>query len=78
MANYRIVFRDVINGNKPDVEFITASNQDAAFKQFVQNRRKDNWTNLDIYQKSLFMIIRDDRQEKFTVEDFDPRYGWTF
>ena len=78
MTSYRIVYRDVINGNKPDVEFISAIDKDVAFKQFVQNRRKENWSNLDIYQKSLFMIIQDDRKEKFTVEDFDSRYGWSF
>ncbi len=78
MTSYRVVYRDVINGNKPDVEFITARDQNNAFKQFVQNRRKENWSNLDIYQKSLFMVIQDDRQEKYTIEDFESRYGWSF
>ncbi len=78
MTSYRIVYRDVMNSNKPDVEFVTASNQNIALKQFVKNRRRENWSNLDIFQKSLFMIIHDARNEKFTVEDFDSAYGWGF
>jgi len=78
MTSYRIVYRDVMNSNKPDVEFVTASNQTIALKQFVKNRRSENWSNLDIFQKSLFMIIHDARKEKFTVEDFDSSYGWSF
>ncbi|HKJ67581.1 MAG TPA: hypothetical protein VKA68_06455 [bacterium] len=78
MTNYRIVYRDVMNYNRPDVEFIIANNQDHALEKFVKNRRGENWSNPDIFQRSLFMIIQDDREEKFTIEDFDSRYGWNF
>jgi len=60
------------------MEIVTASNQNIALEEFVKNRREENWSNLDIFQKSLFMIIHDEREEKFTIDDFDSRYGWNF
>ncbi|MBD3276309.1 MAG: hypothetical protein GF372_13415 [Candidatus Marinimicrobia bacterium] len=71
MNNYRINFRNVQMGNVPDVDFVEAPDPNNALQEFVNRRRSEKWSYRDIFERSIFMIIQEESNKKFSMDNYN-------